>query len=97
MGEPKLLLGIQLKRDFIDKLMKIYQEQYTLKNFQRFCMENTIYANTPLLQVVIYMKFNDEESLEYISKYRAEIGSLMYASIATCPDIAYATNFQQIS
>ncbi|KAI0995928.1 hypothetical protein K3495_g12253 [Podosphaera aphanis] len=55
-------------------------------------MESYTPANTPLPPGVIYSKAEEEESFDDTTKYRAAIGSPMFASIATRPDIAYATN-----
>lgn len=92
LGEPKMLLGIQLKRNPEDKSIKIYQEQYILKILRRFGMENCNPANTPLAPGVIYEKSGEDEVFEDTTEYRSAIGSLMFAAIATRPDIAYATN-----
>ncbi|KAI0992481.1 hypothetical protein K3495_g15704, partial [Podosphaera aphanis] len=92
LGEPKLLLGIQVERDPQTKSIRIFQEQYILKILSRFDMESCTPANTPLPPGVIYSKAEEEESFDDTTKYRAAIGSLMFASIATRPDIAYATN-----
>lgn len=55
-------------------------------------MEACTPVTTPLPSGVIYAKAEEEESFDDTTKYRAAIGSLMFASIATQPDIAYATN-----
>ncbi|KAI0994431.1 hypothetical protein K3495_g13751, partial [Podosphaera aphanis] len=92
LGEPKLLLGVQVERDPETKAIKIYQEQYILKLLKRFNMEICSPANTPLPVGTVFMKSDEEEAFENTTKYRAAIGSLMFASVATRPDIAYATN-----
>ncbi|KAI1002358.1 hypothetical protein K3495_g5847 [Podosphaera aphanis] len=92
LGEPKLLLGIQVERDPRTKSIRIFQEQYILKILNRFGMEACTPANNPLPSGVIYSKTEEEESFDDTTKHRAAIGSLMFASIATRPDITYATN-----
>lgn len=91
-GEPRLLLGIQLERDIVNNSIKIYQKQYILKILRRFDMENCTPVSTPLPPSAVYTPSPDEESFEDTTKYRAAIGSLMFAAIATRPDISYATN-----
>lgn len=70
----------------------MYQEQYIAKILRRFGMENCNPANTPLAPGVMYEKLNENEIFEDTTKYRSAIGSLMFAAVATRPDIAFATN-----
>ena len=92
LGEPRLLLGIQIERDSENKSIRIYQEQYILKIPRRFNMENCTPASTPLPVGVVFMKSNEDESSDDDTKYRAAIGSLVFASVATRPHISYAIN-----
>ncbi|KAI0995437.1 hypothetical protein K3495_g12742 [Podosphaera aphanis] len=92
LGEPKLLLGVQLERDPKTKTIKIYQEQYILKILRRFGMEDCTPVSTPLPPGATFTPSYDDEAFGDATKYRAAIGSLMFASVATRPDIAYATN-----
>src|SRR5258708_10658690 len=49
-------------------------------------------ATTPLPTGIQYQPSTDDEAFKDPSLYRSAIGSLMYAAIATHPDIAYAIN-----
>src|SRR5258708_7926883 len=91
-GEPKLLLGIEINRNRKSHSIMISQGQYIGKILQRFRMEDCKPAMTPLLTGIQYQPSMDDEAFEDPSLYRSAIRSLMYAAIATCPDIAYAIN-----
>ena len=91
-GEPRLLLGVQLERVPEINGIKIHQEQYILKILRRFDMENCTPVHTPLPPSANYTPANDDETFEDVTKYRAAIGSLMFAAVATRPDITHATN-----
>ncbi|KAI1002210.1 hypothetical protein K3495_g5994 [Podosphaera aphanis] len=47
---------------------------------------------TPLPISAVFSKSTDDEVFEDPTRYRAAIGSLMFAAVATWPDIAYTTN-----
>ncbi|KAI0996183.1 Retrovirus-related Pol polyprotein from transposon TNT 1-94 [Podosphaera aphanis] len=91
-GVPKLLLGINLERDPKRKTIKIHQEQYILKILRKFGMDSCSPISTPLPTSAVFSKSTDDEVFEDSTRYRAAIGSLMFAAVATRPDIAYATN-----
>jgi Reverse transcriptase (RNA-dependent DNA polymerase)/gag-polypeptide of LTR copia-type/Integrase core domain/GAG-pre-integrase domain len=92
-GEPKLLLGIEINRDRNSNSIKISQERYIEKLIHRFGMKDSGSASTPLPIGVQYQPADDnDQPFEDTSLYRSAIGSLMYAAIATRPDIAYAVN-----
>jgi hypothetical protein len=92
-GEPKLLLGIEINRDQNSDSIKISQGRYIQKIIQHFETEYCVIASTPLPVGVQYQPAMENDQLfDNISLYRSAIGSLMYAAIATRPDIAYAVN-----
>lgn len=92
-GEPKLLLGIHLEKNRETKSIKIHQEQYIAKILRRFGMENCTPTSTPLPSSITYVPCEEHEAFENQTRYRAAIGSLIFASVATRPDITYAVNF----
>ena len=63
-----------------------------MKILRRFDMENCTPVYTPLPPSTNYTPANDDETFEDVTKYRAAIGSLMFAEVATRPDITHATN-----
>jgi hypothetical protein len=92
-GEPKLLLGIEINQDRNSNSIKISQGRYIQKIIQCFEMEDCVITSMPLPVGVQYQPTTENDQLfNDISQYHSAIGSLMYATITTCPDIAYAVN-----
>jgi hypothetical protein len=91
-GEPKLLLGIEIDRNYPQHSIKITQTQYILRMLSRFNMADARPVATPLPSGIQYQPSTDDDAFEDQSLYRSAIGSLMYAAIGTRPDIAYAVN-----
>ena len=97
LGEPKMFLGMQIIRDRENKIMKIKQSEYTEKILKRFNMHESKPQYTPMItrQVKNRERKITEEIVEeypYRAPYREAIGSLLYLSGATRPDI-YAVIF----
>jgi len=91
-GEPKLLLGIEFHRNRDAHSITISQNQYISKIIQRFHLADCQHVSTPLPPGIQYQPATDDDAFDDPSLYRSAIGSLMYAAIATRPDIAYAVN-----
>ena len=91
-GEPKLLLGIEFHRNRDAHSITISQNQYISKIISRFHLADCQPVSTPLPPGIQYQPATDNDTFEDPSLYRSAIGSLMYAAIATRPDIAYAVN-----
>jgi hypothetical protein len=91
-GEPKLLLGIEFHRDRDAHSITISQNQYISKIISRFHLTDCQPVSTPLPPGIQYQPASDDDAFDDPSLYRSAIGSLMYAAIATRPDIAYAVN-----
>ena len=91
-GEPKLLLGIEFHRNRDAHSIIISQNQYISKIIQRFHLADCQHVSTPLPPGIQYQPATDDDAFDDPSLYRSAIGSLMYAAIATRPDIAYAVN-----
>lgn len=92
IGLASSCLGINIKQgsDFIE----IDQSHYVKQILKRFGMEKCKSAPTPsdLNQKLSITMFNEENSLVGKVPYQEIIGSLLYLSGATRPDIAFAVN-----
>ena len=93
MGEASHILGI--RRDRSKKLLYLSQEEYIDKVLLHFNMDRGKTLSTPLLSYVKLSKLDCPQSDEQKAEmdkvpYASAIGSLMYAMIATHPDIAFA-------
>ena len=95
MGEASRILGLHIHQDRSKKMLYLSQEEYIDKVLQHFNMTGGKALMTPLPSYVKLSKLDcpqsDEERAEMDKlPYASACGSLMYAMIATRPDIAFA-------
>lgn len=91
LGPLKYCLGIQFVQDKESKEIKMNQFKYISDLVKRYKLQEANIAITPLEPKIKLSK--NEDSPEISSKqYQSLIGSLMYAAIATRPDIMYAVS-----
>ncbi|TPX53561.1 DNA-directed DNA polymerase [Chytriomyces confervae] len=89
MGEIHTLLGSVISYDRKAGKASIQQSNYIESIRQRFGLENTKYR-TPLEDRIKLPENSEESTME---KYRSLLGAIMYASVSTRPDVAYATAY----
>ncbi|RVW39334.1 Retrovirus-related Pol polyprotein from transposon TNT 1-94 [Vitis vinifera] len=94
LGDASFVLGIQIHRDRSRGILGLSQRTYIDKVLQRYGMQNSKPGDTPVAK-------GDKFSLNQCPKnslesqemqkipYASAMGSLMYAQVCTCPDIAY--------
>ena len=94
LGDASLVLGIQIHRDRSQGILGLSQKSYIEKILKRFGLHDCKPGDTPMAK-------GDKFSLSQCPKnnfeiqkmqqipYASAIGSLMYAQVCTCPDIAY--------
>ena len=90
LGEINYCLGMQIKRDRNEKVLKISQKAYLENVLKKFGMQDCKPISTPLESNARFEKLADDEKTVNIKEYQAMIGSLTYASIATRPDLSAA-------
>ena len=96
LGKIHHILGMKVNR--FDNELTISQDVYIQDKLEEFRFENARSINTPgtIIGTHPNMHMTDESllplSLQDVSLYRQMVGSLMYASISTRPDITHATN-----
>src|SRR5579859_5753102 len=95
LREVKYFLGIQVHRDRERKIIHISQSGYNRTILERYGMENSKSANTRLSSSTRLTKATVTEVLADQKEYQSMVGSLMYAMLATRPDLAQT--IQQIS
>lgn len=88
-------LGIDIVQDMDAGTVKISQKLYIQTLLERFDLATAHIAKTPLPPGILYTKNDCPTSptdIQSMSEkpYRAIVGSLMYASVATRPDISYS-------
>jgi len=93
IGEPLILLGMKFDRNEEKKTISLSQTHYIDSLLEHFGLMNVNMVSTPMDPNVNLDeeekegRDTDERGLE---TYATAIGSLMYAALATCPDVAYA-------
>ena len=95
MGEASHILGMCIQRDRSKKILYLSQTTYIDKVLQCFNMDRGKALSCPLPSYVKLSKHDclvsDEDKGEMNKlPYASAVGSLMYAMIATRPDIAFA-------
>ena len=95
LGELKYFLSIQVHRDRERKIIHISQSGYNRTILERYGMQNSKPASTPLTSSARLTKAMATDTLADQKEYQSIVGSLMYAMLATRPDLAQS--IQQIS
>jgi hypothetical protein len=95
LGELNYFLGVQVHRDKAQKLIHINQSGYNRTILERFGMADSNPARTPLPGGCHLTKATTNDVLTDQKEYQSMVGSLMYAMLATRPDLAQC--IQQIS
>ena len=95
LGELKYFLSIQVHRNREWKIIHIGQSGYNRTILERYGMENSKPASTPLSSGTRLTKVTVTETLTDPKEYQSMIGSPMYAMLATKLDLAQS--IQQIS
>lgn len=90
MGEAHFILGVQITRDRANRRLCLSQAEYVRSVLERFNMQDCNSAATPMATGVKLLKDDPADEPADNVPYASAVGALMYASLATRPDIAYA-------
>ena len=95
LGPVHWLLGIKISRDRDKRTISLSQKTYIDSILNRFALADAKAYATPIVPGVTYSRSDSsasktEEASMKAVPYREAIGSLMYASVATRPDISFA-------
>ncbi|CAI7734688.1 unnamed protein product [Closterium sp. NIES-53] len=92
LGEAKYYLGVQIERD--ESGILIHQERYIINMLESFGLSEANPMRTPLPTRFDVHAHAEEPLLrdELVQLYQSIVGSLMYASTTTQPQIAYAVS-----
>jgi hypothetical protein len=95
LGELDLCLGLKFIRNKDEKFLLVSQKHYTKEILELFGMQDSHPVSTPMLSGLHLSKSmspcNEEERNAMKSiPYRTAVGKLIYLSIMTRPDIAFA-------
>jgi hypothetical protein len=86
LGEAKTFLSIQIQLS--EKGLLLSQEQYCRRIIEQFGMDQCAGKDTPMAPGIVMEK--EGELLPDDNQYRSTVGSLLYLSVNTRPDISYA-------
>lgn len=81
-------VGMEIHRNRMKKTIQISQTSYLKKIIQKFKMNDAKSISTPADVNVTLMKSTNKEQVKF--PYRQAVGSLMFASTVSRPDICYA-------
>lgn len=88
-GYPTKFLGLELWRK--SNLLFVHQSKYVTDILKEFRMDASHSVDTPIVPLGKHKPpLSDNESS---FPYKKAIGSLLYVSIYSCPDISYAVNY----
>ena len=90
MGELHYCLGMNIKQNKVEGSVEIQQKQYILKLLERYGLKDSKPVATPA-DVNVKLKREDgiSKAVDPVL-YQSMIGGLLYAAIATRPDISQA-------
>ena len=96
-GDCQWILGMKVTRDRTNRVLKLDQSLYVEQVLKRFNMLNCKPAPTPEATAHRLSNEHSPTTAEHRAQmqhvpYKEAVGSLLYASIATRPDIAHAVN-----
>jgi hypothetical protein len=96
LGEAKFVLGIEIHRDRMKGVLGLSQKIYIEKVLKKFNMYKCSASPAPIVKGDKYGEFQCPKNQYEIDQtkmvlYASAVGSLQYAQVYTCPDIAYVT------
>ena len=92
MGELHYFLGVKVVQDKKSSDVWIGQPAYATSVLQKYGMENVKTVNTPVDTSTKLMKAKEDEECVDQQRYQSAVGSLLYLSNSTRPDITYAVS-----
>jgi len=92
LGPARQFLGIEIHRDEIGTGISLGQKAYITTILRRFGMDHTHGVSTPMdpNKKLDLAEDRGEKELDDITDLKAVVGSLLYAALATRPDISFA-------
>ncbi|CAI7933766.1 unnamed protein product [Closterium sp. NIES-54] len=95
LGPVGYYLGLHVERDEVKGWLKLLQHKYLAAMGEKYGLEEGRSVKTPLPSGFrLYLDEEEDEVLEYElqSRFQSMVGSLMYASVNTHPDIAFSVS-----
>ncbi len=97
MGALHYFLGVKFIQDQTTGNAWMGQQSYTENILKRYGMQDCKTIRTPVDTSTKLVKAKDEDTFVDQAQYQSAVGSLLYLSAATRPDITYAVGNVAIS
>ncbi len=82
-GEPRVFLGLEIKRDRGNRTIEISQSMYATSVVEKFNMENSRPIGTP------YVEYSRTGEPWSVTDYMSAVGSIMYLMLGSRPDLCF--------
>src|SRR5882724_13314139 len=92
LGPIHWLLGVEVKWDHVAQTINLSQKAYIIPIVIHFHLKDTLSMSTPMEAGVQLVKTEKDMSIDPHVLYKKIIRSLMYAAMATQPDITFAVS-----
>ena len=92
LGPIKYYLGVEISRDRQDNKLVLSQQAFIGNLLNKFNKLSLKPVKTPTIAGIKLEKNLEQASSKDIKQYQREIGSLIYLTILTRPDLVYAVN-----
>lgn len=91
LGNAQWILGMKISRDRKNKVLSLDQSIYVNKVLEKFGMQHCKPVSTPEATSKLAVNINKANELKDVP-YDSAVGSLLYATLGTRPDITHAVN-----
>ena len=88
IGSPNVFLALEIIRNREKREIYLSQKGYLQRVLIKFKMENSASVTCPMLQSICLRKLEEGEN-QTDAPYQQVLGSLMYAMVATRPDLSF--------
>ena len=92
LGELQYFLGIEVLQNRGKRQLHINHSDYIKSILERFGMEDSKPASTPIATGTTLHKASNGDALVDLKPYQSLVGSQMYGMLCTRPDTAYAVS-----
>ena len=92
LGKLSYFLGMKIEQNEENGSVSIGQQAYTESLLEKFGMKDCNPVSTPVDISLKLTPMNEEDDCVDQPQYQSVIGSLMYLSVSTRPDISYAVS-----
>jgi hypothetical protein len=94
IGTATYILGLKLERQRPSRTISLSQKNYIQRVLERFGMQDAKTVITPLYDAIMNRQDNNiTEHMQRKTLYQQIVGSLMWSTMSTGPDIVFAVRY----